>query len=61
MSSTIFHKTANTAAELIGSYFSRAGLVVLVVLLTACSATVINIEGSFPAPLVQKIPLTIGV
>ena len=61
MSSTILHKTANTAAELIGSYFSRAGLVVLVALLTACSATVINIEGSFPAPLVQKIPLTIGV
>lgn len=61
MSSIIFYKTANTAVELIESYLSRAGLVVLVALLTACSATVINIEGSFPAPLVQKIPLTIGV
>ena len=32
-----------------------------VVLLSACAASTINIEGSFPAPLVQKLPLTVGV
>ena len=33
----------------------------VLLLLTACSATTINISGTFPAPLVQKLPLTVGV
>lgn len=39
----------------------KYSLASIIVLLTACSATTINIEGSFPAPLVQKLPLTVGV
>lgn len=39
----------------------KASLLVLVLLLSACSAATINIEGSFPAPLVRKLPLTVGV
>ena len=39
----------------------KYSLAAMILLLTACSATTINIEGSFPAPLVQKLPLTVGV
>jgi len=39
----------------------KCSLLAMVLLLTACSATTINIEGTFPAPLVQKLPLTVGV
>lgn len=45
---------------------ARAGLktsclLVIAVLLSACSAATINITGTFPAPLVSKLPLTVGV
>jgi len=39
----------------------KYSLASIIVLLTACSAATINIEGTFPAPLVQKLPLTVGV
>ena len=39
----------------------KAGLLSVIFLLTACSAATINIVGTFPAPLVQKLPLTVGV
>lgn len=39
----------------------KGGLLCMVLLLTACSAATINIVGTFPAPLVQKLPLTVGV
>lgn len=32
-----------------------------VVLLVSCSAATIDITGTFPAPLVRKLPLTVGV
>lgn len=32
-----------------------------IALLTACSAATIDISGTFPAPLVRKLPLTVGV
>lgn len=34
---------------------------VLGVLLTACSVSTINITGSYPSPLVRKLPITVGV
>ena len=33
----------------------------LVLLLSACAASTINISGSYPSPLVRKIPITVGV
>jgi hypothetical protein len=39
----------------------HACLLGVLALLTACSAATIDIEGTFPAPLVQKLPLTVGV
>lgn len=36
-------------------------LLVSLLLLSACAAQTIDIEGSFPAPLVRKLPLTVGV
>ncbi len=39
----------------------KCSLIAMILLLTACSAATINIEGTFPAPLVQKLPLTVGV
>ncbi len=39
----------------------KYSLASIIVLLTACSAATINIEGTFPSPLVQKLPLTVGV
>ncbi len=39
----------------------KYSILAMALLLTACSATTINIEGTFPAPLVQKLPLTVGV
>jgi hypothetical protein len=39
----------------------KSCLLSIIFLLSACSATTINISGTFPAPLVQKLPLTVGV
>ncbi len=35
--------------------------VTLCMLLAGCSASVINIEGNYPSPLVNQLPLTLGV
>lgn len=55
MNSFVQLKSAATPAA------SRAGLAAVLILLSACSATTINISGTFPAPLVRKLPLTVGV
>ena len=39
----------------------KACLAPAILLLSACSATTIEISGTFPAPLVQRLPLTVGV
>jgi hypothetical protein len=36
-------------------------LPVAIILLVSCSAATIDISGTYPAPLVQKLPLTVGV
>lgn len=41
--------------------FSLAGTALLSLLLAACAAKTINISGSYPSPLVRKIPITVGV
>ena len=40
---------------------AKMALVATVLLLSACAATTIDISGTFPAPLIQKLPLTVGV
>jgi hypothetical protein len=40
---------------------ARPALLLPVLLLTACSVATINISGTYPAPLVRKLPLTVGV
>jgi len=40
---------------------TRTVLVAVTALLSACAVSTINISGEFPAPLVQKLPLTVGV
>ena len=39
----------------------KSCLLAMTLLLTACAVTTIDISGSFPAPLVQKLPLKVGV
>jgi len=51
----------NSAVCFLKSRYRQIGLLASFIMLTACSATTIDIEGTFPAPLVQKIPLKIGV
>lgn len=40
---------------------SLSGIALLSVLLTSCAAKTINISGTYPSPLVRKIPITVGV
>ena len=40
---------------------AKAVLLTVVLLLSSCAATIIDITGTFPAPLIQKLPLTVGV
>ena len=40
---------------------AKMALVATVLLLSACAAKTIDISGTFPAPLIQKLPLTVGV
>ena len=56
-------KTVQNAVRLshILEAVSKPCLLGAIVLLSACSATTINIAGTFPAPLVRKLPLTVGV
>ena len=39
----------------------RTAVLAVLLLLGSCSATTIDISGTYPAPLVQKLPLTVGV
>jgi hypothetical protein len=39
----------------------RFGLTALTCLLSACAANTITLSGTFPSPLVRKLPLTVGV
>jgi hypothetical protein len=41
--------------------FARAGAALLCLLLASCAARTINISGTYPSPLVRKIPITVGV
>jgi len=41
--------------------FKQAWLALAVMLLGGCAASTIDIVGTFPAPLVSKLPLTVGV
>lgn len=41
--------------------FKRALLSICLLFLSACAATVIDISGTYPSPLVTKLPLTLGV
>ena len=43
------------------SLSTKLGLTLLFCLLGACTASTITISGSFPSPLVRKLPLTVGV
>lgn len=55
-------RTMTTSLTSISAHGALKGfLLSAILLLTACSATTINISGTFPAPLVQKLPLTVGV
>jgi len=40
---------------------AKAALLTVVLLLSSCAAKIIAISGTFPAPLTQKLPLTVGV
>lgn len=40
---------------------SLAGTALLGLLLASCAAKTINISGTYPSPLVRKIPITVGV
>jgi len=40
---------------------TKIALVAIVMLLSACAVNTIDISGTFPAPLIQKLPLTVGV
>jgi len=42
-------------------WLKTLGVCALVQLLVSCAASTINITGSYPTPLVRKIPITIGV
>jgi hypothetical protein len=39
----------------------KTALLGIMLLLSACAAKTIDISGTFPAPLIQKLPLTVGV
>lgn len=41
--------------------FIKPGLTLLTCLLSACAANTITLTGTFPSPLVSKLPLTVGV
>lgn len=43
------------------SWLQRAGLALAAMLLASCSTMKVNVDGSFPEPLMSKMPLTIGV
>lgn len=40
---------------------TRLGLTLFTCLLSACAANTITLTGTFPSPLVRKLPLTVGV
>ncbi|HEY0961833.1 MAG TPA: hypothetical protein VGE69_05700 [Pseudomonadales bacterium] len=53
--------TRRLPSAAIGRKLSLAGTALLGVLLASCAANTINISGSYPSPLVRKIPITVGV
>ncbi len=44
-----------------GRWFTRIGSTCVICLLSACAANTITLSGTFPSPLVRKLPLTVGV
>jgi hypothetical protein len=43
------------------SSFAKLGLTLFTCLLSACAANTITLSGTFPSPLVRKLPITVGV
>src|SRR3990170_2225420 len=54
-------KSMQQQKEKHSSLVIRLGLTLFVCLLNACAANTITLTGTFPSPLVRKLPLTVGV
>lgn len=50
-----------TAFQRVARHFASLLALSLVGLLASCAAKTINISGSYPSPLVRKLPITVGV
>jgi hypothetical protein len=51
----------SSMVSVVGAAVKRMATVCICILLSSCAANTINITGSYPSPLVRKIPITIGV